>query len=272
MKGFNINVSAFERAFQKRPEVFQSVSVNVAACIAFQVVNNLAVIILFKIVVGHERIGANGRPCIHMRAHIAAKLRSSCIRNYFEHHARELVALATFKDALHGSFLNPGITNPRSTILVHVASLSADVCLVRLTSPVHLGNRTVLHCETDALKHEPRGFLSYPNRTVKLVRANTVFAVGSKPHCREPLIQTDWRIFKDRSYFCRKLLLWMNSLALPNFGVFKKRHALRTATRTAHAIRPANLFKELKSVLWIAEIRDCFEQGFRCVHATNLHL
>src|SRR5438046_2278425 len=50
MKRLNVNVSAFERTFQKRPKVFQSVSVNLAACVEFQMVNDLAVVIFFKIV------------------------------------------------------------------------------------------------------------------------------------------------------------------------------------------------------------------------------
>src|SRR5207249_1347888 len=44
MKWLNVNVSAFERTFQKRPEVLKSVSMDFAACVAFQVVNYLTVV------------------------------------------------------------------------------------------------------------------------------------------------------------------------------------------------------------------------------------
>ena len=52
MKRLNINVRSFESAFQKRPEVFKSVSMNFTACIAFKVVDYLTVVILFQIVIG----------------------------------------------------------------------------------------------------------------------------------------------------------------------------------------------------------------------------
>src|SRR5438477_1945281 len=66
MKRLNVHIRAFERAFQKRPEVFQSVSVNLTACVAFQMVNDLAVVTLFEIVIGHKRVRANGRTCFNM--------------------------------------------------------------------------------------------------------------------------------------------------------------------------------------------------------------
>src|ERR1051325_5889115 len=51
MKGFDVYICSLKRAFQKRPEVFQSVGMDFATRIAFQVVNNLAVIISLQIVV-----------------------------------------------------------------------------------------------------------------------------------------------------------------------------------------------------------------------------
>src|SRR5881396_352736 len=74
MKRLDVNVSAFESTFEKRPEVFKSVGMNFTACIAFKVVDYLAVIIFFQIVVGHQRIGANRRACFDMLANVAAKL------------------------------------------------------------------------------------------------------------------------------------------------------------------------------------------------------
>ena len=69
----------------------------------------LAVIIFFEVVIRHERVRANRRACFNMLAHVAAKLRSPCIRNYFQNYARKHIALSALKDALHGCFLNPRI-------------------------------------------------------------------------------------------------------------------------------------------------------------------
>src|SRR5207253_9488411 len=63
MKRLNAYRCAFERAFQTRPEVFQSVSVNLTACVAFQMVNDLAVILLFEVIIGNERVRASWRAC-----------------------------------------------------------------------------------------------------------------------------------------------------------------------------------------------------------------
>src|SRR5438874_3301795 len=135
MKRLDVYISAFKCAFQKRPEIFQSVSMDLSACVAFQVVNYLAVIILLKIVVGHKRIRADGRARFHMLANIAAKLRAAGIRNYLQYNTRELVSLPAFKDALNRCFFDSGITNTRAAILMHVTGLSTDVGFVRLTSP-----------------------------------------------------------------------------------------------------------------------------------------
>src|SRR6266480_1613047 len=53
MKRLDINIRSLERTLEQRPKVFQSVSVNLAACVALQMVNDLSVVIFFQIVVGH---------------------------------------------------------------------------------------------------------------------------------------------------------------------------------------------------------------------------
>src|SRR5438552_12825670 len=69
MKRLDVYISAFKCAFQKRPAIFQSVSVNLAACVAFQVVNYLTVVILLKIVIGHKHLCRRSRPLSHAREH-----------------------------------------------------------------------------------------------------------------------------------------------------------------------------------------------------------
>src|SRR5439155_18572456 len=137
MKRLNINISPFERPLQKRPEVLKSVSVDLASCVAFQVVNDLAVIILFKIIIGHKRIGAYGRACFDLLADIAAKLRTARCLNDFQNHTREFIALTTFKNALYGRLGDSRISNASSAILVHVASLSTDIGFVRFARSAH---------------------------------------------------------------------------------------------------------------------------------------
>src|SRR2546428_7505464 len=55
MKRLNVHIRSMQRAFEQRPEVFQPVSVNVALCVANGMVDHSPVVILFKIIIGHER-------------------------------------------------------------------------------------------------------------------------------------------------------------------------------------------------------------------------
>src|SRR5947208_4664608 len=105
---------------------------------------------------------------------------------------------------------------------------------------------------------------------MQFVGTNAVFAVGRQPHCGQPLIKTNRGILKDSADLCRILLFRVRRPALPNLCVFKERHLIRSTAWATHSARPAHADKELKSILWIAEIRDRFEQGVRYVHAPNL--
>ncbi len=52
MKRLYVNVSPFQASLEQRPEVFQFVRVHVALRVALQMVNDLAVVIFGKIIVG----------------------------------------------------------------------------------------------------------------------------------------------------------------------------------------------------------------------------
>jgi len=124
---------------------------------------------------------------------------------------------------------------------------------------------------SNALQHEPCSFLSYAKCARKLVRTDSVFAVGGQPHRGEPLFQSNWRILENRSDFDRKLLFWMCVATLPKFRVLQKRNFLATALRTLHAMRPAQGDQKIETVFGIREILDCLKECFRNVrHARNL--
>ena len=55
----------------------------------------------------------------------------------------------------------------------------------------------------------------------------------------------------------------MWSSAFPNLRVFKEGHLVRSATRATDAIRPANLFEELESVLWDRRNTRLLPTGFQ---------
>src|SRR5471030_2236058 len=70
---------------------------------------------------------------------------------------------ATLEDANHHRFVaaaSPGDLF-RFEVFVHVACLAADECLVNFDLSSDLLKRASLHCQPDALKHEPSGFLCH---------------------------------------------------------------------------------------------------------------
>src|SRR5436190_3440217 len=220
MKRLDIHVRSVQGALEKRPEVFKAVRMDVALCVANGMVNNSPVVIFFKIIIGHESIGADGRALLNVCAHVPTKLRPARVIDYLKDYAGKLVICSAFQNALHGGFLESGMANACALVFVHVARLRAYIRFICFNVARELCSKSLLHRKTNALQHEPSGLLSDTKTTVKLIRANPVLAVSSQPHCRKPFIQTDRRILEDRSDLYRKLLFRMRVFALPQFRLF----------------------------------------------------
>ena len=58
-----------------------------------------------------------------------------------------------------------------------------------------------------------------------------------------------------------KTFVWVWRAVLPDLRIFKESHLVRTTARATHSTWPADADKELKSVVWIAEILNCFQEG-----------
>src|SRR5688572_20908321 len=76
---------------------------------------------------------------------------------------------------------SPG-ENTLALLLVHVASLTADVGLVYLHVAVQRAAVGSLHRQANAMVHEPRGFLRHAQGAGELVAADAVLAVHDLPH------------------------------------------------------------------------------------------
>src|SRR6266849_188564 len=68
MKRLNIHIRSVQRAFEQAPEVFQAIRVNVTLRITNGMVDNSAVVIAFKIIIRHKRVGADRRALLDMCA------------------------------------------------------------------------------------------------------------------------------------------------------------------------------------------------------------
>ena len=70
MKGLDADIGSFQSAFQKAPEVFEPVGVNLAVNVLFGMVDNSVIVVLSKALVGFQRIGVERRSWLDMRAHL----------------------------------------------------------------------------------------------------------------------------------------------------------------------------------------------------------
>jgi hypothetical protein len=65
---------------------------------------------------------------------------------------------------------------------VHVAGFPADVSLVDLDVATDLATHFVLHGKTNAVQHEPSGFLSHADSAGQFIAADSILGVGDEPH------------------------------------------------------------------------------------------
>jgi len=141
---------------------------------------------------------------------------------------------------------------------MHVLCLTADERLIdfnRSLAASHLPIRVYGQAQPDPMQHEPRSLLCHANCAMQFIAGYAVFAVGQKPHGREPFIETDGGVFEDRADLERELLPGMLGVAIVQTRLFEVGDLFRAASRTAHdSIQPTKLDHELAAVLRIAKV------------------
>src|SRR5262249_1695814 len=123
---------------------------------------------------------------------------------------------------------------------VHITRLATYKTFIGLDASLHLHKRAAfLHSQSDSVKHEPSGLLSNTERPRKLARANTVLSIDDHPSCREPFVESQRAILKDRSDLDGKLLPAV--FAVPNPPRQNKfADIFRTTVSAMHAVRPTH--------------------------------
>src|SRR5205085_889622 len=143
--------------------------------------------------------------------------------------------------------------------------------LVCFDLTVHLHDRTSLHCEPDAVIHEPSGFLRDAKVSCHLVRTDSVLAIGNHPNAREPFIQTKRAILKNRPDLGRELASRMFFFALPHATRTDEPYAGASASRAMHSIRPTQANHKGMRYVGVSEMFDRFEKCLRFgFHDPNL--
>ncbi len=151
--------------------------------------------------------------------------------------------------------------HPQLAALVHVPRPATDESLIDLDFSTELPARLPLQRQPDSLKHEPSRLLADSRSPADFVGTDTVLAVRQHPHCKQPLVQSDWRILKDSPDLDGELRLRMPSLALPNSPRRYECDILRPTGRAHNAIRPAPRHEIVQAVVGIRKVEDRFLKG-----------
>lgn len=270
----NTNIGAFDRTLEKTPEVLKTVSVYGSLRVADRVIHYVVDVLGGEAVVRLERVRIDYTSALNVSINLRVKSRAAGVADYCdadcamslrfvfagEHsHYRDLAASTCAGD------------DSRALGRVHVPRLAADVSFINFNFAANLSKRLCLHCEADAVKHEPRGFLCNFDRAGKLVTTNPVFTINDHPHRGHPLRQRNRRILENGADLDAELFLASATLEHP--AGRKERHRSRLTLRANGARRPPEVCYELVRYIRVREVGDRFQKGLRghgsVVHAAH---
>ena len=251
------HISSLESALEQTPEVFETVSVDLSVNVFLRMVDNLMLESLFpESLIGHKGIGIDRAACFDMGANLSLQ---SVFLPIADNRAANFSA--AFQNADDGHFVFcSSLSNPALALIgVHEAGGPADESFVHFDlapAPTEFQNRTVLHGESDALKHEPCGLLSDAKGAAYFVRTDSVLAVGKHPHSDKPFVEGECRILKDGSDFNGELFASVLVLAFPHAASRDKANVFAPASGALDAIGPPPRNHESEAVVGIAEMQD----------------
>lgn len=280
MERLNRDVRSVQASFQKRPEVFDSVGVNLTANIFVQVIHNLMNILLRETIVSNGLVSKHLGTMLNMLKNRILQSLALDVRN----HTHANFARLAVEDSMHSSLarkisfvpcirvvreLGTNLLQSNLAALVHVLSLSSDKGFVNFDRPSassELLNRTFAQSKTQTLQDEPCGLLSHADGTSKFVAADSVLAVNEHPESDKPLIKTDGRVLEDRAQFHREL--FMAFLALPALLSSKVVMLSTFASDTDRPIRPAKGSNGVNAGLCVRKVLDGFLQSLGLIGFT----
>src|ERR1700731_1656444 len=255
MKRFDRNIRAFDASLEQRPKVFQAVSVNVSLRVALRVIYHLMHVFIRQSVVRGQRIGENLRAFFYVLSHSYFDLAAAYILYNFATNARNFVGRIAFQKSKNSGLAHRSPSRLFALLFVHKSSASTDKRFVGLNTAFHFRGDSVLHRQADAMQHEPSRFLCDADVFRQLVRTDAIFAVGDQPKSAEPFVDSDGRIFQNRSDLDRKLPLLMRVFAFPNPARGQKRNVRRSAGRAFYnAVRPANRLHKIQRPIIVREV------------------
>jgi hypothetical protein len=261
MEWLNGNISAFQAALEKTPEILQPVCVDLPINVLFGMVYNIVLIaVVFESVVGREVIGIDRATCFDVGANVGFEQVPLAITN-----CRRANLSAALQDAHNSGFvLHATLRDLLAPLVsVHEASRTTDESLIYFNFlPFAAKWNRVLFVQSppNAMHHVPSRLLCDSQSAANFIGTDSVLGIDDQPNADHPLIHAQRGVLKDRPYLDGELL----------FAVFAEPDAARRdegmlsaiAARTRNiAIRPAQLHRVVERLLRIREVRNCFLQS-----------
>ncbi len=111
------------------------------------------------------------------------------------------------------------------------------------------------------MTHVPSGLLGHPQDTSHLARGDPILGVYEHPEGRQPLIQAQLAILKDRPHLDRELLFAHATVGQPTLAPKPTYLGSRAMGASYPTIGPAGAHHEGVATVWIREVTDGFKLG-----------
>jgi hypothetical protein len=254
--GINGMVSPEDHALEQRPEVLQAVRVDTIPNVTFGVVDDFVDVVASKPLIRPERVrvdvGAGRNACANL-------ILNGLLSPAWNDPSTNLsVALQQAHD---GHLAHVTSTDVLLLVLMLEARFAANKSLVGLNLTRHRAVEvTDLHGKANAVRHEPRRFLSHAEVSRELVRRDALLESRVHPQRRKPLGEGDRRVLKDGALLDGELVL--ASLAAPQRARRNEAQFLGVTAHTLHAVRPAKARNEVSADGLVREVSDRSDEGF----------
>src|SRR5206468_58425 len=116
----------------------------------------------------------------------------------------------------------------------------------------HFVDRSMMLCETDAVKHKPSGLLCHMQSACNLVRTDAVLAIANHPHRTQPFVERNSGILENGADLDRELLTAVE--AGPHQPRLEKRQPFGLAARAFWAIGPLGFGNSFQAHYWVRKI------------------
>jgi len=267
MERLNTHIGAANSSLQETPKVLHTVSVDRAVNVLLSVVNHLVRVFGVKPVVGEQFIRHDFRTAPNVLADDAGKLMLPARLNVLQVDASGI----PFEQAEHNLLADRTATVDLGfpLVFVHETGFATYKSLISFDRAGHLIDRAVVLGKANAVQHKPCGLLSYLKSLADLIAGHSILTVAEHPHSSEPLVQSYWRVFKDRTDLDRELLPALKTS--PSKASLDKGQSFGFATRTFGTVRPFDFGNRFKANHWVRKVLNCFHQTTLSVEVNRFH-